>query len=137
VQEAEADLQVRRPSRPGLPTRACLPSRSLSAHPPTAQAKVKAEPEDKKPVKVKKEFDMPGQTRDTPPEVCCRVLALGRGWGAGDSPGQRRAHLLTLALPPHPHPSPRPPARPQTDAMRKFYTSLLEQKSDSEMARRW
>mmetsp|Transcript_6782 Transcript_6782/g.15003 ORF Transcript_6782/g.15003 Transcript_6782/m.15003 type:complete len:345 (-) Transcript_6782:711-1745(-) len=50
-----------------------------------------AAPADKKE-RIKKEYDMPGQTRDTPPE---------------------------------------------TDSLRKFYTSLLQQRADSDMARKW
>ncbi|GAB4813504.1 hypothetical protein N2152v2_000550 [Parachlorella kessleri] len=45
-----------------------------------------------KPPRVKKEYDLPGQTRDTPPE---------------------------------------------NEPLRKFYTSLLEQRPDSEMAMKW
>ncbi|KAL6755408.1 hypothetical protein V8C86DRAFT_223593 [Haematococcus lacustris] len=69
------------------------PSTAVKEEEVPAPKKTKTDDSGKEKVaKVKKEFDMPGQTRDTPPE---------------------------------------------TDSLRKFYTSLLEQKSDSAMAKKW
>lgn len=74
-----------------------------------------APPKEKKPrtsaakeSKPAKVYDLPGQTRDTPEEVHCKARGCWRS----------------------PHPA-------QNDPLRKFYTSTLEQRPDSAMARKW
>lgn len=70
------------------------PAKSKPAPKPAAKAPEKkaakaggAADEETKSVKVKKEFDLPGQTRETPPEVSMRVC--------GSCPGE----YLALARP--------------------------------------
>ena len=58
--------------------------------------------------RVKAEYDLPGQTRPTPAEVHLNAS-------------------LCVSLTPV----------CQNDPKRKFYASLLEERADSEMARRW
>jgi hypothetical protein len=62
-------LQLGAAAPPRPAGHAAPPKPAASPNQASRQPQVKAEGDDKKPVKVKKEFDMPGQTRETPPEV--------------------------------------------------------------------
>ncbi len=133
-----------------------------------AAAKVK---EEKQP-KEKKEFDMPGQTREAPPEVRFRhqrrymlrhhqSACVCMQWTCVNP------HRVAVACMSAQHRHPEGPHTvsgvpgngrlaplavvefgcaseahlalfwPQNDSLRKFYTSLLEQRPESEMAKKW
>jgi hypothetical protein len=173
------------------------PSRSLCAAsglPPAMQAvRKEAEPkkatavkkeapekgEEAKQTRVKKEYDLPGQTRDTPPEVHSRFSFAGYPWQAAagvmlplDSSWEvyltcnkyRLCPRLLICSSTQPRgfgfrycapwgpctaaladapwlPLLQAPLVPccmlQNDSLRKFYTSLLEQRPESEMAMKW
>lgn len=82
--------------------------------------------------RVKRVFDMPGQTRDTPGEVRKQISVLSTNFASlSFFPSLlinysilASLHLLFLCY-------------IQEDPLRRFYTTLLEQDPDSEMARRW
>lgn len=90
-----------------------------------------------KPAREKKVFDMPGQTKETPSEVGLGQQAMCIAWArmaCNAHASMWHAFLSCTRL------------RPsdsilccmlQTDPLRKFYTSLLEQRPDSEMAKKW
>ena len=102
----------------------------------------------------RKVFDMPGQTKDTPPEVLpfrfcspppacvgpvmhpirpktptameiCNHIQQQRRRVGFQNAINPAATLEDSSL------------HPQTDSLRKFYTSLRQQRPDSEMARKW
>lgn len=84
---ARPAVKHERPSPPGSVGKVIM-----LQHEPSSQQGSGAPSSGAKPAKVKKEYELPGQTRETPPE---------------------------------------------TDPVRKFYTSLLDQNPTSEMAQRW
>ncbi len=141
-------LQRRAPRPRPRPLRGPRSTQPPHSTQPQPGAQVKAEGDDKKPAKVKKEFDLPGQTRETPPEVRGGAGARDSparppaGWAAPAAAGGadgRRGLEPWASAPDAAAVAAAAPARPapQTDPMRKFYTSLLEQTAESEMARRW
>lgn len=88
--------------------------------------------------KERKQYELPGQTRDTPDEVRARERRLAAGGALPQWPcvcaqgGMRQAPRAACLLI-------SPPAAltlrsPQADPLRRFYTSLKEQRPESEMA---
>ena len=83
------------------------------------QSASKAAVKEEKVKRERKTYELPGQTKETPIEVTYRPESNGGPW------------LLRLL------PGPLSLLHMQTDSLRKFYTSLHEQKPGSIMAQRW